>query len=65
MKSRTMIFWKWLMVLHNPVEQPFVKSCERVYTEEVHEVKLLTYSLKWQQWSVAQKSVKSIGQQCT
>lgn len=44
MKSRTMIFWKWLMVLHNPVEQPFVKSCERVYTEEVHEVKLLTYS---------------------
>lgn len=30
------------MVLHNPVEQPFVKSCERVYTEEVH---ILTYSL--------------------
>lgn len=53
------------MVLHNPVEQTFVNHCKKIYTEAVHEVKLLTYSLKWQQWSVAQKSVKSIGQQCT
>ena len=53
------------MVLHNPVKWPFFKHCKWVYTEEVHQVKLLTYSLKWQDWSFAKNLVKSIWEQCT